>query len=89
MNKEVYLDISDPEGEKIVKKYDILQVPTIVLSADIGYYDDVVYSPGQTFSDIWQGVGTVEPDGAYVFRNVDVMQAPYRNLTSGEVMGIG
>ena len=89
VNKEVYLDISDPEGEKIVKKYDILQVPTIVLSADIGYYDDVVYSPGQTFSDIWQGVGTVEPDGAYVFRNVDVMQAPYRNLTSGEVMGIG
>ena len=88
VSKEIYLDINDPEGEKIVKKYAILQVPTIVLSGDIKYYNDVVYSQGQTFSDIWAGVGTVEPDGAYVFRNVEVMQAAYRNLTSGEVMGI-
>jgi hypothetical protein len=63
------------QGQALVAKYNITQVPTIILSPDAG-----VYSP---LTRIWSNIGTVEADGFYVLRT----GAPYLNLTSGSIMG--
>ena len=63
LDNAVSYDISDAEGGELVERYNITKVPTIILSGDTSSYVG--------FDQIWAAVGTVETDGAYVFREMD------------------
>lgn len=71
IEKESFVDISDEEGAEIIKKYNISAVPTIIVSPDLGFYPALM--------QVWPQVGTVEKDGHYVFRKVEVM-GEFRDL---------
>ena len=71
------LDISSTEGKALVDKYKITKVPTVVVSGDVDAYE--------SFDQVWADVGTIE-EGAYVFRELDGFQEPYKNLETGEVV---
>ncbi len=72
------VDVATAEGEMLVAKYDLTQVPTIILSADAGLYAG--------FAAVWESVGTVEEDGSFVFRTLSAIGEPYKDLTTGVVV---
>jgi thiol-disulfide isomerase/thioredoxin len=81
------VDISSTEGKSLVKKYGIELVPTVILSKDASAYPNIAQA--------WSQVGTVEKDGAFVFKNVPLLedyfaqtggQFGYKNTTSGETL---
>jgi len=74
------LDISTKEGKDLINKYNITLVPTIILSKDAKEY--------ASFISVWRQVGTVENDGTYIFRNLKAMGAPYKDLSTGTVLGV-
>ena len=71
-------DISSEEGKALVAKYGIKAVPTVILQGDTLPYADVV--------DTWKQLGTLETDNALVWRDLSVLDAAYRNLTTGKVV---
>ncbi|MBI4453670.1 hypothetical protein HY636_03425 [Candidatus Woesearchaeota archaeon] len=75
-SEEKDVDISSAEGKELVKKYSIKKVPTIILKGDIDEY--------KALAKAWLTVGTVESDGAYIFRKVEVAQKTYQNLETGK-----
>ena len=81
INEEKNVDINSAEGKKLKEKYDIKKIPTVILSDDLEAYGG--------FGDIWQQVGTIEKDGAYIFRDVEVLgqNIIYKDLSTGEVVG--
>ncbi len=68
------LDIT--QAKSLIDKYKIEKVPTIILTGDIEPYASLI--------QVWKQVGTVETDGAYVFRSVEQM-GKIRDLTTGKV----
>ncbi len=71
-------DYSSLEGKTLAKKYNITALPTILLSPEVEAYKGLVLA--------WGRVGTVEDDGTYVFRALDVMQgSSYKDLVTGTV----
>jgi len=70
--EELTIDISSTEGQEILEKYEITKVPTIILSADASHY--------QAITDVWESVGTIENDGSYVFRELDLVSGNYTSL---------
>lgn len=74
--EERSVDLADPEGQKLVADYGIKKVPTIILNGDLSVYP--------AFQEIWSQVGTIEEDGAYVFRETEVMGS-YLDLETGKV----
>jgi len=77
---EKTLDVSDDEGKALIEKYGITLVPTMIISQDASAYP--------LFTPVWATVGSVEDDGVYVFRKPDVMKVPYKDLSTGEVLGL-
>jgi len=78
--KEIDVDISLPQGIRLVKKYNITKVPTVILSEEAGIYQGVV--------QVWPQVGSVEEDGVRIFRNIAALAgSQYRNLETGEIEG--
>ncbi|TSC56752.1 MAG: hypothetical protein G01um101418_588 [Parcubacteria group bacterium Gr01-1014_18] len=73
---EIY-DAATPSAKKYIKDYKIVKLPTLIVTGDADAY------PG--FKQVWPGVGTNEPDGAYVFRSVEQM-GTYRDLETGKVV---
>lgn len=72
-------DISSAEGKKILRDYKIQYVPTIILRGDLNAY--------QNFPSLWATVGTIEKDGAYVFRENGLeFMGKYKNLWTGKVI---
>lgn len=72
-------DISSVEGKKLLAQYNITKVPTVIVIGDPAAYESLVA--------VWSQVGTVEKDGAYVFRNLDVLQGlTYKDLKTGETV---
>ncbi len=67
------LDVASGPGRALVAKYALRQVPTVLLSSDARVYD--------TLAQVWPQVGTVEPDGTYVFRNMTALG----NVTATDV----
>ncbi len=65
IEEESFVDIGNEDAAEILKKYNISAVPTIIVSPDLGFYPALM--------QVWPQVGTIEEDGYYVFRNVDVM----------------
>ncbi|MEK7547883.1 MAG: hypothetical protein AAB540_03230 [Patescibacteria group bacterium] len=72
--KETLVDVNDATGKEFVEKYKITKVPTVVLSSDASYYDQL--------KSIWNQVGTIEEDGSFVFREMDVISSVYKDLES-------
>ena len=68
------LDIT--QAKSLIDKYKIEKVPAIILTGDVEPYVSLI--------QVWKQVGTVEDDGAYVFRSVEQM-GKYRDLISGKV----
>jgi hypothetical protein len=79
MDKEETVDVSSAQGKSLISMYDIKKVPTIILSDDAGAYP--ILKP------VWKQVGTIEEDGSYVFRNVEVMKGKYMDLETNEIKG--
>ncbi len=71
-------DISSSEGKTLIKKYNITAVPTIII------YNVDAY---ESLKPSWAVVGSIEKDGAYIFRNFDQWQGnAYKDLTTGKVV---
>ncbi|MAE42811.1 hypothetical protein CMO93_03495 [Candidatus Woesearchaeota archaeon] len=81
VDKENKIDVNSGEGQQLKEKYDIEKVPTTILSGDVEVYEG--------FKAVWQQVGTVEDDGAYIFRKIEALGQGivHKDLTTGEVVG--
>lgn len=80
INDEI-VDIDSSFGKELVNKYNIQLVPTIILIGDVEEYPEL--------SSIWNQVGTIEDDGAYIFRDGVKQMGVYKNLISGQVVKPG
>jgi len=69
---EKMIDVASPEGQNLIKKYSIKAAPTIILSKEASAYPQL--------TQVWQQIGTIEPDGNFVFRKIEVLQVKYENL---------
>lgn len=78
IEEEKNVDISSQEGQALIEKYSIKKVPVLILEGDVEVYTVLVGA--------WTNVGTVESDGAYVFRKTELAQQPYKDLTTNEVV---
>lgn len=73
------IDVASDEGKELLKKYEILSVPTILLSGDLIEYSGL--------QQIWPQVGVVAEDGTYVFTKMDEMGS-YMNLKTGKLVEV-
>ena len=78
ISNEVTHDITSSEGIALIEKYNITNIPTVVLSKDADAYTSI--------KTVWGQVGTIEADGSYVFRVLDVLGQPYKNIETGEMV---
>lgn len=76
LDKEETFDISNARGKELLKKYNITQVPTIIISGEVSVYPS---------SLILKQFFSVEEDGSYVFRKLSSVGA-YKDLTTNEVV---
>jgi hypothetical protein len=83
------LDAASTKGEFYVRKYNITQVPTVIVSKEADAYPNLAQA--------WAAVGTQEDDGAFVFRKMDLLgnylqqqgdKLVYVDLESGETIGL-
>ncbi len=72
---EKVVDINTPEGMKVVDSYTITKAPTIILSKETEDYSFM--------KQLWAQVGSIEKNGDYVFRSVEVM-GKYKDLTTNK-----
>ena len=76
LEKEETIDVGDNQGKELIAKYNITQVPTVILSNEVKVYPS---SQGlvQLFSN--------EIDGSYVFRKASVLGA-YKDLITNQIV---
>jgi hypothetical protein len=75
LDEKTSLDISSKEGKALIAKYDLIYVPTIIVTGEVPLYAQL--------NSIWSQVGTIEKDGAYVFREgVKNMRGVYKDLST-------
>ena len=77
ISNERNMSSKSPEGQDLIRKYNISFVPSLILSKDAGAYDIV--------QKAWPQIGTKESDGSYILR---LVYPPYINLTTGELKGV-
>ena len=64
----------------MTNRYKITKLPTILLSPDVAQYTNL--------QKIWNGVGTIEQDGWYVFREMQQLGgAVYKDLATNQTVG--
>jgi hypothetical protein len=78
IDRQKTTDISNIEGQNLIKKYNITNVPTIILRGDTTAYD--------LLTSFFEEAGTTESDGTIVFRNLDLFRVPYKNLNTNTVV---
>ena len=76
LDKEETIDISDAKGKELLLKYNITQVPTIILSRGVTDYPSSI-GLKQFFS--------MEKDGSYIFRKLSVV-GTYKDLATNTVV---
>lgn len=76
LDREETFDAGDAKGKELIAKYNITQVPAVILSDEIG-----VYPSTQALKQFF----SVEKDGSYVFRKPQVLGA-YRDLASNQIV---
>lgn len=72
------VDIGFSNGQKLADQYKIKLLPTFILSGDVEAYP--------LLKTIWPKVGTVEEDGAYVFREGVKQMGTYKDLITNIVV---
>lgn len=73
------IDISSVEGKKIISDYKIKYAPTVLMTGDMDAY--------QNLKTLWQSVGTIEKDGAYIFREDGLkLMGVYKNIVTGALV---
>ena len=75
---EKFVDRGDTEGRTLIARYKIESIPTIVITGDLAAYP--------RFQQVWPTVGTVEKDGAYIFRIGQQYMGKYHDLKTGKVI---
>lgn len=70
-------DLRSSEGKNLIDKYDIKNLPVLLLDEEIKYYEDI--------EDAWSQLGTIEEDGTRVLRQVD---PPYYEIATKKVRGV-
>lgn len=75
--EEKIISIKSDEGRKMVQKYNIGFVPTVILSKDASEYAII--------NQAWAQIGSKEADGSYVLRQAN---PPFINLTTNELKGV-
>jgi len=76
LNNETSYDVSSTEGQALVEKYNLSHVPAVLFSPEMSIY--------QSFAFAWTNTNnTIESDGWFVFRNYDLINQTYQNITSG------
>lgn len=78
---ERIVDAATSEGRNLIGKYKIMKLPMIILQGDIEAYPALVSA--------WKDVGSMEPDGTYVFRSVEIAEKSYKDLKTGKVVTFG
>lgn len=76
IDKEEVYDVDDAKGKELIAKYNITQVPTVILSNEAS-----VYPSSQALRQFF----SVEKDGSYVFRKLSVV-GTYKDLTTNQVV---
>ena len=76
LEKEETYDISDAKGKELIAKYNITQVPTVILSDEISAYPASL-ALKQFYS--------VEKDSFYVFRLLSIV-GTYRDLATSQIV---
>jgi len=83
---ETEVDVSSDQGKALVDKYKITNVPTILVSPEVGAYSSLTLVWKQTQRGLNGTIGTVESDGWYVFRLTPLM-GTYKDLSTGKIVG--
>lgn len=79
IRSERTVDANSTDGRTLVSKYAIKQVPTLLLSPEVGEYSNI--------KQVWPQVGTTESDGWYVFRKVSTLgNLIYKDLEKNEIV---
>ena len=79
IRSERAIDIASAEGKNILRKYQITQIPTMLVSPGISEYSNL--------AKVWPQVGTVEKDGWYVFRKMEqIGKAVYKDLSTNQIV---
>ena len=78
LDKEETYDISDAKGKELIAKYNITQVPTVILSEEINVYPS---------SQVLKQFFSIEKDGSYVFRTIQAL-GTYKDLTTNRVVQV-
>lgn len=73
----IKMDVDSPEGVNLIDKYNLSFAPTLIFSNDISAY--------QIINLNWGRIGSVEKDGAYVWRS---MAIPYYDIKQMKVRGL-
>ncbi len=78
IRSEQTADINTPAGKELISKYKITQVPTLLISPEVSEYANI--------KSVWPQVGTTEPDGWYVFRQISKLgNVTYKDLASNQI----
>ncbi|MFH1056434.1 MAG: hypothetical protein V1717_01400 [Candidatus Micrarchaeota archaeon] len=77
----MYLNYTQAWAQKLVQKYNITFIPTVLVDAEMDEY-----YPYTQLKQIWEQVGSTESDGWHVFRNMSSLGSnkTFNNLTSGK-----
>ena len=83
LNKEIIKAIKKHDDEcdkkkEPEKKYNITLVPTIILSSNAKDYSSL--------NQAWSQVGSIETDGTFVFRDLSLLNIPYKDLYSNKII---
>ncbi len=70
------VDSTSDEGRELVSRYALKKLPAAILSNDLSAYEEIAQG--------WGRLGTVEPDGSFILREV---APPYVSVDTGEVKG--
>jgi len=73
IDNEKTIDISSSEGKNLIKKYSITKVPTVILSKELS-------TDYLQIKNVLEQVGTFEADSSYVFRELDQLNAKYKEI---------
>ncbi|PIY80479.1 MAG: hypothetical protein COY80_02740 [Candidatus Pacebacteria bacterium CG_4_10_14_0_8_um_filter_42_14] len=80
IRSERSVDIASTEGKGLIGKYNITKIPTFILSPDAKLYSNL--------ANDWEGVGTVELDGQFVFREMQSLRGSvYKDLSTNQIVG--
>lgn len=73
------VDYNSSAGKELVEKYKLEKLPAFFVSGDLNAYSN--------FEQVWQQAGSIESDGNYVFRSLEVLSGlKYLDLNKNEVV---